>query len=205
MLLKRWHLLKEVMADKHLNAAALKVMFFLLNRENSKTKALFPSHLRLSEDTNLSERQVRRGIKSLLNENYIVILRKGSPGRATSYKINYQQRTRLVLTQDNIGQKRGSKASDQSTKQSTNESSKVNKEDVDKLILRTKKMFNPNYKAVVNGTRPSYNSDEQIYQRILKKTEDPNLAEQWLKLQRSPDWNDKVRAEQIAKHLQCLK
>ena len=61
------------MSDKHLNAAALKVMYFLLNRENSKTKALFPSHLRLSEDTKLSERQVRRGIKSLINENYIVI------------------------------------------------------------------------------------------------------------------------------------
>ena len=180
-------------------------MYFLLNRENSKTKALYPSHLRLSEDTKLSERQVRRGIKSLINENYIIILRKGSPGRATSYEINYQQRTRLVLTQDNIGHKRRTKASDQSTKQSTNESSKIKKEDVDKLINRTKKMFNPNYKAVVNGTRPSYNSDEKIYQRILKKTEDPNLAEQWLKLQKSPDWNDKVRAEQIAKHLQCLK
>jgi len=205
MLLKRWHLLKDVMSDKHLNAAALKVMYFLLNRENSKTKALFSSHLRLSEDTKLSERQVRRGIKSLINENYIVILRKGSPGRATSYEINYQQRTRLVLTQDNIGHKRGSKASDQSTKQSTNKSSKVNKEDVDKLILKTKKMFNANYKAVVNGTRSAYNSDEKIYQRILQKTEDPNLAEQWLKLQKSPDWNDKVQAEKIAKHLQCLK
>jgi hypothetical protein len=133
MLLKRWLLLKDVMSDKHLNAASLKVMYFLLNRENSKTKALYPSHLRLSEDTKLSERQVRRGIKSLINENYIIILRKGSPGRATSYEINYQHRTRLVLTQDNIGHKRGSKVSDQSTKQSTNKSSKVNKEDVDKL------------------------------------------------------------------------
>jgi len=205
MLLKRWHLLKEVMSDKHLNAASLRVMFFLLNRENSKTKALFPSHLRLSEDTKLSERQVRRGIKSLINENYIVILRKGSPGRATSYQINYQQRTRMVVTEDNIGHKRGSKASDQSTKQSTNESSKVNKEDVDRIISKSTKMFNPNYKAVVNGQRPRYNSDEKIYERILRKTEDPNLAEQWLKLQKSPDWNDKVRAEEIAKHLQCLK
>ena len=205
MLLKRWHLLKEVMSDKHLNAASLRVMFFLLNRENSKTKALFPSHLRLSEDTKLSERQVRRGIKSLINENYIVILRKGSPGRATSYQINYQQRTRMVVTEDNIGHKRGSNASVQSTKQSTNKSSKINKEDVDKIISKATKMFNPNYKAVVNGQRPRYNSDEKIYERILRKTEDPNLAEQWLKLQKSPDWNDKVRAEEIAKHLQCLK
>ena len=40
MLLDRWKLLKQVMADPQLNPSALRVMFFLLNRENSKTNPL---------------------------------------------------------------------------------------------------------------------------------------------------------------------
>ena len=44
-----------------------------------------------------------------------------------------------------------------------------------------------------------------IYQRILNKTQDPEYAERWLQMKKSPLWRDKVKAEQIAAHLQCLK
>ena len=198
MLLKRWQLLKEVMADNSLNPSALRVMYFLLNRENSKTKALFPSHMRLSADTNLCERSVRRGIDNLIEQNYVVKLKKGFPGRATTYQINYKQRTVLSKTQDSIVTNIRTDIADQSTNES------INKSSVENLISRVAKNTNANYKAVVNGISQKYSSDERTYQRILKKTGNNELAEEWLRLRKSKNWNDKVRAEKIAKHLQCL-
>ena len=198
MLLDRWKLLKEVMADNSLNPSALRVMYFLLNRENSKTKALFPSHSRLSADTNLCERSVRRGIDNLIEQNYVVKLKKGGPGRATTYQINYKQRTVLSKTQDSIVKNIRTDMSDQSTNKS------IYKSSVENLINRVAKNSNANYKAVVNGISQKYSSDERTYQRILKKTGNNELAEEWLRLKQSKNWNDKVRAEKIAKHLQCL-
>tara|TARA_R100000655_G_scaffold4151_1_gene13561 strand:+ start:447 stop:1043 length:597 start_codon:yes stop_codon:yes gene_type:complete len=198
MLLDRWKLLLEVMADRKLNSSALRVMTFLLNRENSKTKALFPSHARLSVDTNLCDRSVRRGIDNLIEQNYVIKLKKGSPGRATTYQINYEQRTVLSKTQDSIVKNIRTDMSDQSTKES------INKSSVENLISRVAKNTNANYKAVVNGISQKYSSDERTYQRILKKTGNNELAEEWLRLKQSKNWNDKVRAEKIAKHLQCL-
>ena len=61
-LLDKWNLVKIAVADKNLNTAAKRVIVFLLDRENSKTGALFPSHLRISNDSNLHERSVRRGL-----------------------------------------------------------------------------------------------------------------------------------------------
>ena len=118
MLLDRWKLLLEVMADRKLNSSALRVMTFLLNRENSKTKALFPSHARLSVDTNLCDRSVRRGIDNLIEQNYVIKLKKGSPGRATTYQINYKQRTVLSKTQDSIVKNIRTDIADQSTNES---------------------------------------------------------------------------------------
>ena len=198
MLLDRWKLLKEVMADNNLNPSALRVMYFLLNRENSKTKALFPSHSRLSADTNLSDRSVRRGIDNLIAQNYVIKLKKGSPGRATTYQINYKQRTVLSKTADSIVKNIRTDMSDQSTNKS------IYKSSVENLINKVAKNTNANYKAVVNGISQKYSSDERTYQRILKKTGNNELAEEWLRLKQSKNWNDKVRAEKIAKHLQCL-
>ena len=76
MLLEKWHLVKRVNADIHVNSSARRLIVFLLDRENSKTKALFPSQERLSEDTNLSVRQVIRGLKSLIDNGYLKIILK---------------------------------------------------------------------------------------------------------------------------------
>ena len=73
------------------------------------------------------------------------------------------------------------------------------------IIKNIAKNTNPNYKLVKQGKRQKYNSDEMIYTRILKKTDNTELAERWLQLKRSPNWKDKVRAERIAIPLQCLK
>ena len=76
---------------------------------------------------------------------------------------------------------------------------------IDDIIDQLRKNTNPNYKAVKQGIKKKYNSDEMVYQRILKKTEDPIFAEKWLQMRQSPNWRDKVWAEQRAKYLQCLK
>ena len=207
MLLKRWSLLKAIMADQRLNPSALRVMYFMLDRENSKTKALFPSHSRLSRDTGLSERSVRRGVDCLIENNYLQKMKKGGPGRSTTYSINYEHRTELSKTQDRNVQNIRSEMTDQSTNKSTNESSesKKNKISIKNIIQGITKHTNPEYKAVVNGSKLPFNSNEAIADRILKKTGDPLKAEAFLKLKKSSNWDDKVRADDFAEQLGCLK
>ena len=86
-LLNKWKLVKHANADTDLNSSARRIIVFLLDRENSKTKKLFPSHRTLAYDSNLSVRQVIRALKSLIDNQYLKIINKGHPGRATSYKI----------------------------------------------------------------------------------------------------------------------
>ena len=200
MLLDRWKLLKQVMADTQLNPSALRVMFFLLNRENSKTKALFPSHARLSADTNLCDRSVRRGIDNLIEQNYVIKLKKGSPGRATSYQINYIHRTELSQTEDSIVTNIGTELTDQSTKESI-----LNKSRVNFYTQNFAKNTNANYIAAKRGLRQPYNSNDRIAERLLQKTNNPILVEEWLKLKNYPNWDDQEKAEKLAKHYQCMK
>ena len=39
----------------------------------------------------------------------------------------------------------------------------------------------------------------------VAKHSNQEYAERWLQMKKSPLWRDKVKAEQIAIHLQCLK
>lgn len=201
MLLKRWKLLLEVMADTKLNASALRVMTFLLNRENSKTKALFPSHARLAADTKLSDRSVRRGLDNLIEQNYIVKLKKGCPGRATSYQINYQQRTVLSKIEDRPVKNMVSNVSDQSTNESIYKSRNL----IEATVNNITKNFNPHYKAAKEGKVERLNSTENIASRLFRKTQNPSLVEQYTIKANSTDFQDKADAERIAKFYQCLK
>ena len=195
MLLEKWKILKVANADTRLNSAARRIMIFLLDRENSNTKALFPSHQRIALDSNLHERSVRRGLHSLIDNGYLEVLEKGTPGHSTRYKIIM---TKLSSKVDNIVKKGGQKCP-------TNPLINPLNNPVDKVIKNLVKNTNSNYKAVKEGKRKKYNSDEMIYQRILKKTGDHLLAEEWLKLRKSWNKQDQVRADNYARHLQCLK
>tara|TARA_R110002012_G_C11652591_1_gene611524 strand:- start:2685 stop:3245 length:561 start_codon:yes stop_codon:yes gene_type:complete len=186
------------MSDQNLNPSALRVMYFLLNRENSKTKALFPSHMRLSTDTNLCERSVRRGIDNLIQQNYLVKLKKGGSGRATTYQINYKQRTVLSKTADSIVKNIRTDIADQSTKQS------IYKSSINNIINKITKNTNANYKAAKQGLRKPYNSNEMIAQRLLQKTNDHRFVQEWLKLKEG-SWDEQEKAENLARHYQCLK
>ena len=195
MILEKWKLLKVANADTRLNSAARRIMIFLLDRENSKTKALFPSHKRIAADSNLHERSVRRGLHSLIDNGYLEVLERGAPGHSTRYKIVM---TKLSSKVDNIVKKGGQKCP-------TNPLTNPLNNPVDKVIKNLVKNTNSNYKLVKQGRKKKYNSDEMIYQRILKKTGDPLLAEGWLKLRKSWNKEDQVRADKYARHLQCLK
>ena len=196
MLLEKWKLLKLVNADVKLSSAARRIMIFLLDRENSKTKALFPSHYRIAADSNLHERSVARGIRSLIDNGYLEIVERGTPGKSTRYKIHM---TKLSLMVDDVVLKRRQYCH-------TNPlSNPLNSNPAEKIIKNLVKNMNPQYKAVKSGIKKKYYSDEMVYQRILKKTGDPLLAEAWLKMKKSKNWKDQVQAEKYARHLQCLK
>lgn len=201
MLLKRWKLLLEVMADNTLHASSYRVMTFMLNRENSKTKALFPSHKRLAKDTNLSERSVRRGVDSLIVNNYLIKIKRGGPGVSTRYAINYKQRTIMSKLEDNNDRNIRTDMTDKSTNKSTNES----RVKINHAVNRLAKNLNGNYKAVKEGKRKAFNSNDEVYARILKKTGSFEKAQAYLDLKNSADFNDKTKAEDFAKYLGCLK
>ena len=199
MLLDKWKLLGVVMSNRKVQPSAERVMYALLNRENSKTKALFPSHERLALDINMHVRSVRRGLQDLIDEEYIIKLSKGGPGVATNYKINYDKLTKLSKTQDKDVQNIGPKKADQSINKSINESR------VKKLISKVVLGTNPNVKAYKEGNKLAYNDPKNVAQRIYKKTNSIEQSKAYLTMKNSTNWDDKVRADEFAKHLGCLK
>ena len=195
MLLEKWHLVKRVNADIHVNSSARRLIIFLLDLEISKTKALFPSQERLSEDTNLSVRQVIRGLKSLIEHGYLEIIKRGCPGRATQYRIIHM--TKKVKTHD----KKGKNILTEMTHQSSyNPINNPVKNFINKVVKNT----NANYVAAKQGLKQPYNSNEMIAHRLLKKTNNPILVEQWLKL-KNGSWDEQEKAEELARYYQCLK
>jgi len=195
MLLEKWHLVKRVNADIHVNSSARRLIVFLLDRENSKTKALFPSQTRLSDDTNLSVRQVIRGLKSLIDQGYLEIIKRGCPGRATQYRIIHM--TKKVKTHDKKGKNILTELTHQSSYNPINNP-------VKNLINKVVKNSNANYRAAKHGLKQRYNSNDMIAQRLLQKTNDPILVEAWLKL-KNGTWDEQEKAEAMARHYQCLK
>ena len=198
MLVDKWNLLGLVMSNQKLQNSTRCVMYALLNRENSKTKALFPSHKRIALDINMSVRSVRRGINELIEHEFIYKIKKGCPGKATDYKINYEKLTKLSVTQANSVQKRGSQAADQSINKSINESM------VKKLVSQVAINTNAKVKLYKSGKRKAYNDPENVAHRIYVKTNSTSKSEAYLELKRSSNWDDKVRADEFAKHLGCL-
>jgi DNA-binding transcriptional regulator YhcF (GntR family) len=198
MLVDKWNLLGLAMFNQKLQPSTRCVMYALLNRENSKTKALFPSHKRLALDINMSVRSVRRGVNELIEHKFIYKIKKGSPGIATDYKINYEKLTKLSVTQANSVQKRGSKVADQSINKS------INKSRVKKFVNNIAINTNANVKLYKNGQKKSYNDPENVAHRIYVKTNSISKSEAYLLLKKSTNWDDKVRADEFAKHLGCL-
>ena len=92
-LLNKWKLVKYANADTKLNSSARRIIVFLLDRENSRTRKLFPSQKTLANDSNLSVLQVIRALNSLIDNGYLKIILKGSPGRSTSYKVIHKIHT----------------------------------------------------------------------------------------------------------------
>tara|TARA_A100001201_G_scaffold141851_1_gene138369 strand:- start:12048 stop:12644 length:597 start_codon:yes stop_codon:yes gene_type:complete len=198
MLLDKWKLLGNVIKSD-VQPSAQKVMYALLNRENSVTKALFPSHERLALDINMHVRSVRRGLNDLIKHGYVIKLKKGSPGVATNYKINYDKLTKLSKTEDKHVQNIGPKKADQSINKS------INKSRIQKLVSRIAIGTNPNVKAYKEGNKLAYNDPKNVAQRILKKTNSLEQSEAYLTMKNSTNWDDKVRADEFARHLGCLK
>ena len=193
--LDKWNLLKEVCADPHVNASGRRIMVFLLDRENSRTKALFPSHSRIATDSNLHERSVIRGLNSLIACGYLRILEKGKPGRSTRYEI--------VMTKLSKDKKKVMTKLSQISPQYCHTNPVINPL-IKKSINNIVKNSHAGYKKVKEGKQLRYNDPKMIAQRILQKTDDPLKAEAFLKLYNSFDEKEKKRAEHYARQLGCL-
>jgi len=191
-------------------------MFFLLDRENNKTQALFPSHRRLADDTGLSERSVTRGITTLVKFGYLRIKRKGCPGRATDYQIIYDSLSvdRFVQNGRQICPKQSPDLSDQLTNKLTNEltnqegvtdlsSNRDEREKVQKILSSITKNMNFNYRSVVEGKKLKYHDPESIRRRYVEKTGKYQDSFEFKKMLENP--KTKHEALEIAKHLGIVK
>ena len=203
-MIHKWKLLKLVNAERELNDAARRVMFYLLDRENNKTRALFPSHQRLAEDTNLSLRSVSRGITSLVKCGYLRIKKKGYPGRATDYEIIYREQhtTDLSTTHDTIDRNSTTDMADQLTNiikhnEPTVEEQMNKKVDVNKILSNFTKNLNINYRAVREEKKLAYNSPEAIRRRYMKKTESMEKTQDWYSRYLNPDTSREAWQEAV--------
>jgi len=219
-MIHKWKLLKLVNAEKNLNDAARRVMFFLLDRENNKTRALFPSHRRLAEDTNLSLRSVSRGITSLVKYGYLSIKKKGYPGRATDYEIIYKtddtnalqshHTPHLTDTHDTIVQNNTTDMADQLTNiikhnKLTVEGEEMTdkKVDVSNLVSKFAKNLNINYRQVTDGKKLAHNSPEAIRRRYLIKTNSMEKTQDWYSRYLNPKTSQQAWEEAV--HLQIVR
>ena len=198
----KWKLLKKIHKDQRIDSAARCVYFFLLDRENNITKKLFPSHARLADDTGLHIRSVQRSIKLLIDYDYISKIKKGYPGRASEYKINYDiSPDNLVVNTRQAGRFYPTHKTHQLTNELTN---KLTMDDKVKNILGSiTKNMNPNYRAVVDGNKKPYNHPDSIEARMMRKTDDYNKTKAWRKLYDNPSTKNKAIA--IAKHLGIIR
>ena len=180
-MIKKWKLLKIVNQSKQLSDASRRVMFFLLDRENNKTGKLFPSHARIADDSGLSLRSVSRGINDLINNNFLIKLKKGYTGKATEYKINYDvahatsvQSTRHICPKytPHLAHQLTNELTNQLTnKEHTPDMSTSNKKDeVKNILANLTKGFKIEYQNVVDGNKRKYLDPESIRQRYVKKT-----------------------------------
>lgn len=213
-MIKKWKLLKIVNQSKQLNDAARRVMFFLLDRENNKTGALYPSHQRLADDTGLHSRSVTRGIESLIKEGYLVKLRRGVTGRATEYKINYDATLdRFVQDTRQICPKYKTDLSDQLTNELTNKltnkehkpdmSSSNKKDEVKNILHNLTKNFKIEYRTVADGNKKKYLDPESIRQRYVQKTGDYKASFKWKEMYLNPKTSEE--AWNYAVHLGIVK
>jgi hypothetical protein len=86
--------------------------------------------------------------------------------------------------------------------QSINKS--INKSKVKKFVNNIAINTNANVKLYKNGQKKSYNDPENVAHRIYVKTNSISKSEAYLLLKKSTNWDDKVRADEFAKHLGCL-
>jgi len=212
-MIKKWQLLKLVNSKKELNDAARRVMFFLLDRENNKTRKLFPSHARLADDTGLHPRSVTRGINDLIKHGFLKKLKRGYTGRATEYEIVYDLTVdRFVQNSRQICPKQATDLSDQLTNELTNEltnievtdmSSVNEKKKVQDILSNLTKNFNPNYRAVADGNKKKYLDPEAIRLRFVEKTGRYDDSFKWKELYLNPKTSED--AWNYAVHLGIVK
>jgi predicted S18 family serine protease len=81
----------------------------------------------------------------------------------------------------------------------------INESRVKKLISKVVLGTNSNVKAYKEGNKLAYNDPKNVAQRIYKKTNSIEQSEAYLTMKNSTNWDDKVRADEFAKHLGCLK
>lgn len=72
---------------RHLTPQAKWVWVILRTFENFKTKLIFPSHLKIEEESGLSRAAVNKALKEL--EEFKWIVKEKKSGKSTRYKLNF--------------------------------------------------------------------------------------------------------------------
>ena len=88
-LVNKWKLNRFAQADPRLSSIARRVLFLLCNYYNDKSRQCNPSQLRMSRDLGTTDRSIRNGLKDLVVNGYIKIIKKGNVGFSTQYAIDF--------------------------------------------------------------------------------------------------------------------
>ena len=76
-MMDKWHLLGQIQKDCQLSCSARRTAYFIIDRYNANTQLCYPSYERMALDSGLSRRSCITGVKQLVANGYVEIIRKG--------------------------------------------------------------------------------------------------------------------------------
>ena len=76
-MMDKWHLLGQIQKDSQLSCSARRTAYFIIDRYNANTQLCYPSYERMALDSGLSRRSCITGVKQLVANGYVKIIRKG--------------------------------------------------------------------------------------------------------------------------------
>jgi len=163
-MMDKWHLLGLIQKDPQLCCSARRTAYFIIDRYNANTQLCYPSYERMALDSGLTRRSCITGVKQLVKNGYVKILRKGGKIGGRTLANDYRPCFELVKNQDSTGEKERSKLVKSFSPQSIKKPIKKTKYNIKKREPYYNPLFSPGERPTISseGKPMRYRSDGSL-------------------------------------------
>ena len=151
-MMDKWHLLGKIQKDCQLSCSARRTAYFIIDRYNANTQLCYPSYERMALDSGLSRRSCITGVKQLVANGYVEIIRKGGKIGGRTLANDYRPCFELVKNKVATSEKKRSELVKSLSPQSIKEPIKKTKY----IFKKSKPYSNPFF---AEGDRPTISAD----------------------------------------------